>query len=148
MKTNLNALKRKKKRNTNLKKKRRKKIRHKKQKRNKKDDINNNIEQNNSIRKNEPLFFNADRKTFFLLMRTYYLKELEKTERFLNSQKFLDGNIILTEDEYNYLVAEYNHLLMMENLYLNLEDLFRSLQLQKKITNILKMYLIYKIRHI
>ena len=43
------------------------------------------------------------------------------------------------------LITKYNNVLDMRNLYVCLEDLFKSLLVQNKIINILKLYLINKI---
>ena len=93
----------------------------------------------------KPLFLYTDKKTFLLFKRTYYMRELEKTENFINSEKFMDKRLNLTYDEFSRLLAEFNNLLKLQNLYINFEDLFRSLQLQNKIINILKVYIINKI---
>ena len=71
--------------------------------------------------------------------------ELEKTENFINSEKFMDKRLNLTYDEFSRLLAEFNNLLKLQNLYINFEDLVRSRQLQNKIINILKVYIINKI---
>ena len=93
----------------------------------------------------KPLFLYTDKKTFLLFKRTYYMRELEKTENFINSEKFMDKRLNLTYEEFIRLLAEFNNLLKLQNLYINFEDLFRSLQLQNKIINILKVYIINKI---
>ena len=106
--------------------------------------IENKSEQN-VLSFDKPLFLYTDKKTFLLFKRTYYMRELEKTENFINSEKFMDKRLNLTYDEFSRLLAEFNNLLKLQNLYINFEDLFRSLQLQNKIINILKVYIINKI---
>ena len=106
---------------------------------------NENKCEQNVLSFDKPLFLYTDKKTFLLFKRTYYIRELEKTENFINSEKFMDKRLNLTYDEFSRLLAEFNNLLKLQNLYINFEDLFRSLQLQNKIINILKVYIINKI---
>ena len=106
---------------------------------------NENKCEQNVLSFDKPLFLYTDKKTFLLFKRTYYMQELEKTENFINSEKFMDKRLNLTYDEFSRLLAEFNNLLKLQNLYINFEDLFRSLQLQNKIINILKVYIINKI---
>ena len=106
---------------------------------------NENKSEQNVLSFDKPLFLYTDKKTFLLFKRTFYMRELEKTENFINSEKFMDKGLNLTYDEFSRLLAEFNNLLKLQNLYINFEDLFRSLQLQNKIINILKVYIINKI---
>lgn len=106
---------------------------------------NENKCEQNVLSFDKPLFLYTDKKTFLLFKRTYYMRELEKTENFINSEKFMDKRLNLSYDEFSRLLAEFNNLLKLQNLYINFEDLFRSLQLQNKIINILKVYIINKI---
>ena len=106
---------------------------------------NENKSEQNVLSFDKPLFLYTDKKTFLLFKRTYYMQELEKTENFINSEKFMDKRLNLTYDEFSRLLTEFNNLLKLQNLYINFEDLFRSLQLQNKIINILKVYIINKI---
>lgn len=106
---------------------------------------NENKSEQNVLSFDKPLFLYTDKKTFLLFKRTFYMRELEKTENFINSEKFMDKRLNLTYDEFSRLLAEFNNLLKLQNLYINFEDLFRSLQLQNKIINILKVYIINKI---
>ena len=128
--------------NQNLRKMHKKRKSTLKQKENTKNE--NKCEQN-VLSFDKPLFLYTDKKTFLLFKRTYYMRELEKTENFINSEKFMDKGLNLTYDEFSRLLAEFNNLLKLQNLYINFEDLFRSLQLQNKIINILKVYIINKI---
>ena len=128
--------------NPNLRKIQKKRKSALKQKENTKNE--NKCEQN-VLSFDKPLFLYTDKKTFLLFKRTYYMQELEKTENFINSEKFMDKRLNLTYDEFSRLLAEFNNLLKLQNLYINFEDLFRSLQLQNKIINILKVYIINKI---
>ena len=106
---------------------------------------NENKCEQNVLSFDKPLFLYTDKKTLLLFKRTYYMRELEKTENFINSEKFMDKRLNLTYDEFSRLLAEFNNLLKLQKLYINFEDLFRSLQLQNKIINILKVYIINKI---
>ena len=108
-------------------------------------DNNNSYEQNNNKINKTPLYLYTDKKMFLLLKRTFYLNEFEKTERYINSEKFSGKKYNLTKDEFNLLVTEFNNLINLQNLYINIEDLFKSLQLQNKIINILKVYIMNKI---
>ena len=128
--------------NPNLRKIQKKRKSALKQKENTKNE--NKCEQN-VLSFDKPLFLYTDKKTFLLFKRTYYMRELEKTENFINSEKFMDKRLNLTYDEFSRLLTEFNNLLKLQNLYINFEDLFRSLQLQNKIINILKVYIINKI---
>ena len=106
---------------------------------------NENISIQNTLSPYKPLYLYKDKKTFWLLKRTYYLRELKKTESFINSEKFSEKQINLTNGEFTRLVEEFNNLLNMENLYISIEDLFKSLQLQNKIIKILKIFILSKI---
>ena len=97
------------------------------------------------INKFKKLFIYKDKKIFLLLKRTFFLREIAKIEHYINSEKFLCEKLILSKREYNMLIAKYNNVLDLRNLYVCLEDLFKSLLVQNKIINILKIYLINKI---
>ena len=73
------------------------------------------------------------------------MKELEKAEKFINSERFSETKLNLTNEEFQRLVEEFNNLLNLQNLYISFEDLLKSLQLQNKIINILKIYITNKI---
>ena len=103
-----------------------------------------NLEEKN-LSLNRPLYFYNDKKIFLSLKRTYYLRELDKTEKFINSEKFSEKNLNLTNDEFRRLVDEFNNLLNLQKLYISFEDLFKGLQLQNKIIKILKIYITNKI---
>ena len=111
-----------------------------------KEKINNeNGLDENIMNLNKPLFLFTDKKFFLLLKRTYYMKELEKAEKFINSERFSETKLNLTNEEFQRLVEEFNNLLNLQNLYISFEDLLKSLQLQNKIINILKIYITNKI---
>ena len=111
-----------------------------------KEKINNeNGLDENDMNLNKPLFLFTDKKFFLLLKRTYYMKELEKAEKFINSERFSETKLNLTNEEFQSLVEEFNNLLNLQNLYISFEDLLKSLQLQNKIINILKIYITNKI---
>ena len=104
---------------------------------------NKNITTRIKLRK--PLFVFPDKKMRLLLKRTLFLKEISIIERYINSEKFLCEKINLSKEEFNRLIMEYNYLLNLQKLNFCYEDIFRSLSLQNKIINILKMHLINNI---
>ena len=146
MQKSLNSLIPKENRNSNRKKSTKKRKKNSIEKEEKEVQINNenNLEEKN-LSVNEPLYFYNDKKYFLLLKRTYYLRELDKTEKFINSEKFNEKKLNLTGDEFRRLVDEFNNLLNLQNLYMSFDDLFKSLQLQDKIIKILKIYITNKI---
>jgi len=106
---------------------------------------NGTIKNKNTLLMNKPLYLYTDKKTFLLLQRTYYLKELQKTETLINNEKFKEEKFNLTNDEFKRLVSEFNNLLNLQNSWICVEDLLKSLQLQNKIINILKIFIINQI---
>lgn len=106
---------------------------------------NGTIKNKNTLLMNKPLYLYTDKKTFLLLQRTYYLKELQKTEILINNEKFKEEKFNLTNDEFKRLVSEFNNLLNLQNSWICVEDLLKSLQLQNKIINILKIFIINQI---
>ena len=106
---------------------------------------NGTIKNKNTLLMNKPLYLYTDKKTFLLLQRTYYLKELQKTETLINNEKFKEEKFNLTNDEFKRLVSEFNNLLNLQNSWICVEDLLRSLQIQNKIINILKIFIINQI---
>ena len=107
---------------------------------------NGTIKNKNTLLMNKPLYLYTDKKTFLLLQRTYYLKELQKTETLINNEKFKEEKFNLTNDEFKRLVSEFNNLLNLQNSWMCVEDLLKSLQLQNKIINILKIFIINQIK--
>ena len=102
----------------------------------------------NFIEENNKRIFNLnkiDQKSYLLLTRTYYLQEFEKIEKIINSEELLNKNINLTNEKYIQLLSYLNLLLYLEGIYINKYDIYRSLQIQSKIINIIKTYLISKI---
>ena len=102
----------------------------------------------NSIEENNKRIFNSnkiDQKSYLLMTRTYYLQEFEKIEKTINSEGLLNNNINLTKEKYIQLLSYFNLLLYFEEFYINKYDIYRSLQIQSKIINIIKTYLISKI---
>ena len=102
----------------------------------------------NFIEENNKRIFNnnkIDQKAYLLMTRTYYLKEFEKIENFINNENLINQNYNLTNQNYIQLLSYLNALLNLEDIYINKNDLLRSLQLQTKIINIIKSYLINKI---
>ena len=94
---------------------------------------------------NKPAYLYTDKKTFLLLQRTYYLQKLKKTETLINNEKYLEEKFNLTNDEFKRLISEFNNLLNLQNSWVCVEDLLKSLQLQNKIINILKIFIINQI---
>ena len=100
------------------------------------------IEENN---KNLLVSINNDKKTYLLLTRTYYTNEFDKIEKIINSEDLVNKNYSITNDLYLQLLSFLNILLYFEDFYVYKTDLYRSLQLQSKIINIIKSYIINKI---
>ena len=105
---------------------------------------NEAIKDKNALLVNKPAYL-YDKKTFLLLQRTYYLQKLKKTETLINNEKYLEEKFNLTNDEFKRLVSEFNNLLNLQNSWVCVEDLLKSLQLQNKIINILKIFIINQI---
>ena len=102
----------------------------------------------NFIEENNKRIFNnnkIDQKAYLLMTRTYYLQEFEKIDNFINNENLISQNNNLTNQNYIKLLSYLNDLLNLEDIYINKNDCLRSLQIQSKIINIIKMYLIYKI---
>ena len=85
-----------------------------------------------------------DRKTYLLMTRTNYLNIFDIIEKYINSIELLEPNSKLSNEKYLKLISFFNILVKFEEVYINKFDKFRSLQLQIKIINILKMYFINK----
>ena len=81
-----------------------------------------------------------DRKTYLLLTRTNYLNIFDIIEKYINYIELLEPNNKLSNEKYLKLISFFNILVKFEEIYINKFDEFRSLQLQIKIINILKMY--------
>ena len=105
---------------------------------------NEAIKDKNALLVNKPAYL-YDKKTFLLLQRTYYLQKLKKTETLINNEKYLEEKFNLTNDEFKRLISEFNNLLNLQNSWVCVEDLLKSLQLQNKIINILKIFIINQI---
>ena len=82
-----------------------------------------------------------DKKTYYLLMRTYYLNEIDKIEKDINNDELLNNHCKLTSEQYLKLLSFINVLLSFEDLYIYKIDQLKSLQLQSKIIKILKKIL-------
>ena len=106
---------------------------------------NEAIKDKNALLMNKPAYLYTDKKTFLLLQRTYYLQKLKKTETLINNEKYLEEKFNLTNDEFKRLISEFNNLLNLQNSWVCVEDLLKSLQLQNKIINILKIFIINQI---
>ena len=99
------------------------------------------IEENN---KRILVSLEKDRKTYLLMTRTNYLNIFDIIEKYINSIELLEPNSKLSNEKYLKLISFFNILVKFEEVYINKFDKFRSLQLQIKIINILKMYFINK----
>ena len=102
----------------------------------------------NFIEENNKLIFNSnklDRKSFLLMTRTYYLEEFEKIGKFIDNKDLVNQNIDITKEKYIKLLSYLNVLFYFESIYINKYDFYRSLQIQSKLINIIKTYLINKI---
>ena len=102
----------------------------------------------NFIEENNKRIFNnnkIDQKAYLLMTRTYYLQEFEKIDNFINNENLISQNNNLTNQNYIKLLSYLNALLNLEDIYINKNDCLRSLQIQSKIINIIKRYLINKI---
>ena len=106
---------------------------------------NEAIKDKNALLVNKPAYLYTDKKAFLLLQRTYYLQKLKKTETLINNEKYLEEKFNLTNDEFKRLISEFNNLLNLQNSWVCVEDLLKSLQLQNKIINILKIFIINQI---
>ena len=104
--------------------------------------IMNNIEDNLKM-------FNAqiknDKKTYNLLIRTLYLKEIDKIEKEINNFEQFNNNSKQTNETYLKLLSYLNALFNLENVYISKIDEFNSLKLQNRIINIIKTFFINKI---
>ena len=76
-----------------------------------------------------------------MLNRAYYVNELVKIERYLDTLEYMNSNCISKIDE-KRLIFCFNRLSKLEYLYVSLEDYYKSLQLQKRIINYAKKYII------
>ena len=89
-----------------------------------------------------------DKKTYNLLIRTYYLNEIDKIEKDLNNNnEQFNNNAKLTNETYLKLLSYLNALFNLENLYISKIDAFNSLKLQNRIINIIKTNFINKIEY-
>ena len=79
----------------------------------------------------------------FLLMlnKEYYSEELQKIERYLDTLDYINIKNLSKDDE-KRLTFCFNRLSKLEYLYISLEDYYKSLQLQKRIINYVKKYII------
>ena len=85
---------------------------------------------------------NPEEKLFLLMIkRRYYINKMEKIERYLDSLNNLNKNVSI-EKEQRKLSLCFNKLSNFESLYITLEDYQKGLNLQKRIINVLKRYII------
>ena len=100
-----------------------------------------------SIEKNNKKIFavnKSDKKEYLLLTRTYYINEFNKIEKYINNEEISNMNYYLTKEKYFRLLSYLITLSQFEDLYINKNDLLRSLQIQIKIINIIKINIINK----
>jgi len=76
-----------------------------------------------------------------MLNRAYYTNEFQKIERYIDSLDYIN-NKNLSKDDEKRLTLCFNRLSKLEYLYISLEDYYKSLQLQKRIINYVKKYII------
>ena len=88
-------------------------------------------------------FQNTPEEKVFLSMikRRFYINRMEKIERYLDSLNNVNKNISI-EEEQRKLSLCFNKLSNFESLYITLEDYQKGLNLQKRIINVLKRYII------
>ena len=90
-------------------------------------------------------FQNITGENLFLMMkRTYYLNEMKKIESYLDSLEDFGEKNLLTNEQKKLSLC-FNKLSNFESLYISLEDYYKSLNIQKRILNVLKSYIINKI---
>ena len=97
-----------------------------------------------NIEHNSFVSIKNDKKTYFLLMRTNYLKEFDKIEKAINNRESLNKNTKLSNEQYLEFLSYLSILVSFEDLYIYKIDSLKSLQLQSKIINIIKSNFINK----
>ena len=88
-----------------------------------------------------PHLTSEEKKMLLIIKRTYYMNEMDKIEHYLNSVENIK-NLNLIKNEQKKLIYCFNKLSNYEKIYINLEDYYKSLNIQKRIINILKKYII------
>ena len=86
-----------------------------------------------------------DNKMNSLLIRTYYLKEIDEIEQYINCKELIYKKYKLSNEEYSELISIFNKILNIQNLCLNKEEYLKCLKILNKIVNILKGFIIDKI---
>ena len=76
-----------------------------------------------------------------MLNRAYYVNELVKIERYLDTLDYINSKSISKVDE-KRLTFCFNRLSKLEFMYISLENYYKSLQLQKRIINLVKQNII------
>lgn len=82
---------------------------------------------------------NIDKKTYLLLVKTYYMNLFNSIEKLINSVN--ENKNKITKNEYLSITSFYYHLLKVEKLFIYKEDLVKSLMLQKKMLTIMENYI-------
>ena len=108
----------------------------------KNDSRNNDYKDIDNIISNRIDQYASDNINLLLMLnRAYYINELVKIERYLDTLDYMNSNCISKIDE-KRLIFCFNRLSKLEYLYISLEDYYKSLQLQKRIINYAKKYII------
>ena len=108
----------------------------------KNDSRNNDYKDIDNIISNRIDQYASDNINLLLMLnRAYYVNELVKIERYLDTLEYMNSNCISKIDE-KRLIFCFNRLSKLEYLYVSLEDYYKSLQLQKRIINYAKKNII------
>ena len=103
---------------------------------------NNDYKEINEIISNRIDQYTSENINLLLMLnRAYYVNELVKIERYLDTLDYVNSNSISKVDE-KRLIFCFNRLSKLEYLYVSLEDYYKSLQLQKRIINFVKKNII------
>ena len=86
-------------------------------------------------------FTHEERKKLLIFNRTYYMNEMDRIERYINSIENMKDLKKMKKEE-KKLIFCFNKLSNNEKLYINLQDYYKSLNLQKRIVIMLKKYII------
>ena len=108
----------------------------------KNDIINNDYEEINDIISNRIAQYSTENINLLVMLnRAYYVNELVKIERYLDTLDYINSNSISKVDEKRLMYC-FNRLSKLEYLYVCLEDYYTSLQLQKRVINFVKKNII------
>ena len=108
----------------------------------KNDSRNNDYKDIDNIISNRIDQYASDNINLLLMLnRAYYVNELVKIERYLDTLEYMNSYCISKIDE-KRLIFCFNRLSKLEYLYVSLEDYYKNLQLQKRIINYAKKNII------